>query len=379
MTNEPNIAELAVAAWRLERWLDNLVAERKMAAKSSLRSIKKYLGASDIEIIDPIGWKFDPGLSVEIVNNEAPDADEADLIVIETNAPIVKQRGAVIQHGRVILGTDIKEQKANNEIRQEGNASASSENITSTTENTQLQSDNELKQSKLCISEGASYWIRAFDLRPNKAGYKPAIYVDTQVDIEILLMDEKVYGEYCKGIAPRSPFTYASKAGMFYISPPYQDLWYAVAYPPIGRNCNEFSFDMYCGWMSEENLQRDINSKNGDAQDEGKEKVNSNSSENKENNDTNNDLEAPIEEDTCDATDEKEKFETEDQSEPLENQQILATEQKIEIEISDEESERLRKKNITSYNMVIARSKGLIPPTKPSHSKGSTKKKKHRK
>ena len=40
---EPNIAELAVAAWRLERWLDNLNAERKMAAKKSIREIKKML------------------------------------------------------------------------------------------------------------------------------------------------------------------------------------------------------------------------------------------------------------------------------------------------------------------------------------------------
>ena len=116
MANEPNIAELAVAAWRLERWLDNLVAERKMAAKSSLRSIKKFLEASNIEVVDPVGTRFDPGLAIEVINNEASDIDESELIIIETNAPIVKQDGAVIQYGRVILGTSVKEQKSNSEI-----------------------------------------------------------------------------------------------------------------------------------------------------------------------------------------------------------------------------------------------------------------------
>ena len=46
MSDKADIKELAVAAWRLEKWLDNLVADRKMAAKSALRSIKKYISAS---------------------------------------------------------------------------------------------------------------------------------------------------------------------------------------------------------------------------------------------------------------------------------------------------------------------------------------------
>ena len=74
--DKPNIAELAVAAWRLERWLENLNAERKLAAKKSLREIKTYLEASGIEIVDPLGWKFDEGLPLQIVNNEADDEDD---------------------------------------------------------------------------------------------------------------------------------------------------------------------------------------------------------------------------------------------------------------------------------------------------------------
>lgn len=113
MSDKPDIKELAVATWRLEKWLDNLVADRKMAAKSALRGIKKYISAYGIEIKDPIGAKFDPGLAVEVVNNENEDAEDSDLIIIETLSPYLYQNGELIQHAKVIIGTAIKEAKAN--------------------------------------------------------------------------------------------------------------------------------------------------------------------------------------------------------------------------------------------------------------------------
>ena len=116
MTEKADIKELAIAAWRLERWLDNLNSDRKMAAKSALRSIKRYIAASGIEVVDPIGSKFDPGLAIEVVNNEADDLDEASLIIIETLAPYVYQNGELISHARVIIGASVKEAKVNNEL-----------------------------------------------------------------------------------------------------------------------------------------------------------------------------------------------------------------------------------------------------------------------
>ena len=116
MSDRADIRELAVAAWRLEKWLDNLNSDRKMAAKSALRSIKKYINASGVEVKDPIGSKFDPGLAVEVVNNEADGVDEENLIIIETLAPYVYQNGELLQHARVIIGTAVKEAKPNNEI-----------------------------------------------------------------------------------------------------------------------------------------------------------------------------------------------------------------------------------------------------------------------
>ena len=116
MSDQADIRELAVAAWRLEKWLDNLNSDRKMAAKSALRSIKKYITASGVEVKDPIGSKFDPGLAIEVVNNEADDTEEENLIIIETLAPYVYQNGELLQHARVIIGTSVKEARPSNEI-----------------------------------------------------------------------------------------------------------------------------------------------------------------------------------------------------------------------------------------------------------------------
>ena len=137
MTEKADIKELAIATWRLERWLDNLNSDRKMAAKSALRIIKRYLAASDVEVIDPIGSVFDPGLAVEVVNNEAEESDEASLIIIETLTPYVYRNGELISHARVIIGNTVKEAKANNDIS----------DVTMTS--TEPESSSEEKQNKV--------------------------------------------------------------------------------------------------------------------------------------------------------------------------------------------------------------------------------------
>jgi hypothetical protein len=57
-------------------------------------------------------------LAVEVVNNESPETPE-ELIIIETLAPYVYQDGGLIQYARVIIGSEIKEAKQNNEIKEE--------------------------------------------------------------------------------------------------------------------------------------------------------------------------------------------------------------------------------------------------------------------
>lgn len=143
MSDKADIKELAVAAWRLEKWLDNLNADRKMAAKSALRSIKKYITASGVEVKDPVGSKFDPGLAVEVVNNEAEDVPEEELIIIETLAPYVYQDGELVQHARVIIGSEVKEAKANNGSVEDTASETNSEE----TVNTDATSDSSKQDS----------------------------------------------------------------------------------------------------------------------------------------------------------------------------------------------------------------------------------------
>ena len=89
-----DITEIAVASWRLEKWLDNVNVERKMAAKRALRAIKKYLSENNIEIIDLTGAKFDVGLAITVVNNESDETDEDKLVISEMVKPIIKKNGA---------------------------------------------------------------------------------------------------------------------------------------------------------------------------------------------------------------------------------------------------------------------------------------------
>ena len=151
---QADIRELATATWRLEKWLDNLNAERKMAAKSALRNIKKYISGCNVEVKDPLGSKFDPGLAVEVVNNESPETPDEELIIIETLAPYVYQDGELIQYARVIICTEIKEAKQNNEIKEEipietkKKPSTSKNNKGSKKKNTYGQSKNGKKKKK---------------------------------------------------------------------------------------------------------------------------------------------------------------------------------------------------------------------------------------
>lgn len=146
MQGNADIKELAVAAWRLEKWLNNLNLDRKMAAKSALRSIKKYIAALTVEVVDPVGSKFDPGLAIEVVNNEAPETPEKNLIIIETLAPYVYQNGELIQHARVIIGASVKEAKRNNEIIKEAQ-SVITEQPAEDAENSSFQKINKVEVS----------------------------------------------------------------------------------------------------------------------------------------------------------------------------------------------------------------------------------------
>ena len=159
MQGNADIKELAVAAWRLEKWLDNLNSDRKMAAKSALRSIKKYIAALAVEVVDPVGSKFDPGLAIEVVNNEAPETPEENLIIIETLAPYVYLNGELIQHARVIIGTLVKEAKKSNEIVEETPQVATDEQPVS-----KVEAESSEEANSVVVPEEENIAIRKDDI-----------------------------------------------------------------------------------------------------------------------------------------------------------------------------------------------------------------------
>ena len=254
MTNEPNIAELAVAAWRLERWLDNLVAERKMAAKSSLRSIKKFLEASNIEIVDPVGTKFDPGLAIEVINNEAADIDESELIIIETSAPIIKQNGAVIQYGRVILGTSVKEQKANSEILTEDNDNAE--------QAAPLTNNEKIAEQSNDLFINAYYLVQRIEVYSELEGCRAGIHVrmgKSALDdsLGIYLMDKYTFRDFQNGYNPTTAYSYIPQSESSYFTLPYQGDWYIVTMNKAKIWKSEYEVEFHMVWIPEKGKKED--------------------------------------------------------------------------------------------------------------------------
>ena len=97
--------ELALAYWRLAKWVDAADVEHKMAATSALRQMKKFLDENNIEIIDYIGQKFDSGYSVDVLGRKSgEDLPEEDLVIVETVRPIILENGEVVKYGQAFLG-----------------------------------------------------------------------------------------------------------------------------------------------------------------------------------------------------------------------------------------------------------------------------------
>lgn len=151
----PDIKELAVSYWRMDKWLKNVNVERKMAATSSLRAIKRYLDSNNVEVLDLTGEKFDIGLAVDVINKDVPDdVDETQIIISEMIRPIVMQDGAVIQLGQVSIGLSVKEILQNNTLDVEKMKSIDAENKKMQKALSELEKENarnsKIKKIGLC-------------------------------------------------------------------------------------------------------------------------------------------------------------------------------------------------------------------------------------
>ena len=104
-----NIGEVALAYWRLSKWVNGVNTERKTAATSSLRLLSNYLKENNIEIKDYVGQQYDVGMAFDVVGKDSEDdKQEEDLIISETLTPLILQNGEVIRFGQVTLGSEVK-------------------------------------------------------------------------------------------------------------------------------------------------------------------------------------------------------------------------------------------------------------------------------
>ena len=104
-----NIIELAIAYWRLDKWVANAPVEKKMAANSSLRIMKRYLDSKGIEIKDLTGQSFDYGMNLEVIHSDMPQGeDDRKAIISEMIKPMILQNGVVVSRGQVIIGLAVK-------------------------------------------------------------------------------------------------------------------------------------------------------------------------------------------------------------------------------------------------------------------------------
>lgn len=103
------IKDVAIAFWRLEKWINTANVDKKAAAESSLRSIKRFLDENSIEIEDLTGETYDSGLAVEIVYSEDDDGSNPDGVakITQMVKPIILQSGSVIQFGQAIIGSKL--------------------------------------------------------------------------------------------------------------------------------------------------------------------------------------------------------------------------------------------------------------------------------
>lgn len=103
-----DLKELAVAYWRLKKWVSDLNTDKKLPAESALRVFEEYISNNNIEIVDLTNQIYDAGLAVEIIyceNNETPSESP---IITEMLRPVILQNNNLILNGQVVISQPIK-------------------------------------------------------------------------------------------------------------------------------------------------------------------------------------------------------------------------------------------------------------------------------
>ncbi|SFB81679.1 hypothetical protein [Butyrivibrio sp. YAB3001] len=96
------IVELALAYWRLKRWVDKTEVDKKTSAYSSLRKIERYLNEQGVQLIGYDGQLYDIGLPVSVADeDEYLNCDKA--IIEQTIEPTILLGETIVHFGKVLL------------------------------------------------------------------------------------------------------------------------------------------------------------------------------------------------------------------------------------------------------------------------------------
>jgi hypothetical protein len=105
-----SLIELAIEGWRLDDWL---AAEPPEKVASKLRHVarrlQKFLRERELGALDLTGRRYEPGMSVEVLEAVADERlQEGESLIDEMVEPVILWRGRVVKYGRVVVRQGVR-------------------------------------------------------------------------------------------------------------------------------------------------------------------------------------------------------------------------------------------------------------------------------
>jgi hypothetical protein len=99
-----SLIDLAIEAWRLERWVSELNSGQSAAAgRFVARRVTAFVVGCGLETVDMTGQPYEPGLAVELLGHvQDTTLPPGAVLVDEMVAPLCLWRGKVVRMGQVV-------------------------------------------------------------------------------------------------------------------------------------------------------------------------------------------------------------------------------------------------------------------------------------
>jgi hypothetical protein len=100
-----SLIELAIEGWRLDGWLAAQPPDRVAPKlRHVARRLQKFLHERELSVLDLAGRRYEPGMSVEVLEAVADDRlGKDERLIDEMVEPIILWRGRVVKYGRVVV------------------------------------------------------------------------------------------------------------------------------------------------------------------------------------------------------------------------------------------------------------------------------------